>query len=194
MTTRRYDMTTRARAVESTRDQILEAAREHFFASAYDEVTIASIARTAGTSHQTVLNHFGSKERLFAALVERVGEEIAVIRGDALPADAAATVAILVRQYEAYGDVNARLGALEDRIPAVAAALEIGRASHQGWLTEAFADRLPSAVAERRMYVAALHAATDVYVWKLLRRDLGLSRKQTATVMERLLRAVLEHR
>ena len=48
-----------------------------------------------------------------------------------------------------------------------------------------FADRLPGGAAERRRALAALHAATDVYTWKLLRRDLGLGRRATQQVMTR---------
>ncbi len=188
---RSYDMTTRTRAAESTRERILEAAREQFFTAPYDDVTITAVARAAHASHQTVLNHFASKEGLFAALVAQVGGEIEANRGGVPPRDAHTIVAVLMRQFEQYGDINARLAAVEDRIPAVAEALEIGRDSHAGWLREICADHLPSAEPDRRTYLAALHAATDVYTWKLLRRDLGLSPEETASAMERLVRAIL---
>ena len=42
------------------------------------------------------------------------------------------------------------------------------------WLVAMFGDRLPTTPAARRRAVHALHAATDVYTWKLLRRDLHL--------------------
>jgi hypothetical protein len=38
--------------------------------------------------------------------------------------------------------------------------------------------------------VLALVAATDVYVWKLLRRDLGLDLDETQRVIETLIAAV----
>ncbi len=58
--------------------------------------------------------------------------------------------------------------------------IDEGRASHQHLARRDV--RRPTAVlgaelAERA--VNALHAATDVYTWKLLRRDLGLSRAET---------------
>jgi hypothetical protein len=40
--------------------------------------------------------------------------------------------------------------------------------------------------------VLALYAATDVMVWKLLRRDLGQTRQATESVILRLVRAVLD--
>ena len=88
-------------------------------------------------------------------------------------------VALAVEQYEASGDGNVRLAMLDDRIPAVKAALDFGRTTHQAWLADVFADRLPSGAAERKRVLSQLHAATDVYTWKLLRRDFGMSRRAT---------------
>ena len=59
------------------------------------------------------------------------------------------------------------------------------------WLAEVFDDRLPSDPAERRRTLAALHAATDVYTWKLLRRDLGHGRRATQRIMTDMVRAIL---
>ena len=191
MTPRSYDMTVRSRAADRTRQRILAAARDAFFSTPYDEVTVAAVAAAASTSHQTLLNHFGSKEGLFTALVAQVGSEIEQNRGPARALDAHSAVQILVRQYEETGDVNARLAALEDRIPAVAEALATGRRSHRRWLAESFAAHLPEDTAGRRRSLAALHAATDVYTWKLLRRDFAMSRAETTKVMQHLVGSLL---
>ena len=54
-----------------------------------------------------------------------------------------------------------------------------------------FADQLADyGPAERRRVVAALLVATDTYVWKLLRRDLALGRKDAEAVMERIVNGV----
>ncbi|MEX5710250.1 hypothetical protein AB1484_18560 [Parafrankia sp. FMc6] len=45
--------------------------------------------------------------------------------------------------------------------------------------------------ADRLRGINALHAATDVYTWKLLRRDLRLSRPETTQTMTALVRGVL---
>jgi hypothetical protein len=42
--------------------------------------------------------------------------------------------------------------------------------------------------------VAELVVATDVYTWKRLRRDQGLSRAQTTAAMLRIVEALLERR
>jgi AcrR family transcriptional regulator len=186
-----YRMRARADAVEATRGRLIQSALAAFSARLYDDVTIASVARDAGVSHQTLLNHFGSKEGLYSAAVEVAAERIGDTRAGAIPGNAASIVGALIDQYEQHGDANARAAALDERIPAVAAMLVRARAYHQQWLAEMFADHLPAAGARRRDALAALHAATDVYTWKLLRRDLGLSRRATSDTMTRIVTALL---
>lgn len=184
-------MRARAEAVEATRERIARAAMQRFLAEPYDDVTIASVARDAGVSHQTLLNHFESKDGLFAAAAERFSADLAASREGRATSGPESVVAVLMEQFERSGDGNVRLALLHDRIDAVRAGLERGRANHQAWLAEVFEDRLPSDPAERRRTLAALHAATDVYTWKLLRRDLGHGRRATQRIMTDMVRAIL---
>jgi AcrR family transcriptional regulator len=190
--TRTYTMRARADAVDATRERIARAALARFINEPYDAVTIASVAKDAGVSHQTVLNHFASKEGLFSAATERFGADIMKLRGERTGHDAASAVALAVEQYEATGDGNVRLAMLDDRIPAVKAALDFGRTTHQAWLAEVFADELPRDAARRAHLLLQLHAATDVYAWKLLRRDLGLGRRATQKVMTDTVSAIID--
>jgi AcrR family transcriptional regulator len=187
-------MQARADAVAATRARLVRAGLEAFEERAYDDVTIAAVASAAGVSHQTLLNHFGSKEGLYLALVESVGHAIADLRATAVAGDVDSIVAALMDQYERYGDGNARAATLNERIPAVAAMLERARGYHQQWLGQMFADCLPASGAARREALAALHAATDVFTWRLLRRDLGLSRRATTATITRLVAAGLTPR
>jgi len=54
---------------EAKRDAILEAARKVFMEVGFGATSMDSIAAEAKVSKQTVYNHFGSKEELFAAMV-----------------------------------------------------------------------------------------------------------------------------
>jgi AcrR family transcriptional regulator len=184
-------MRARAEAVEATRERIARAAMQRFLTEPYDDVTIASVARDAGVSHQTLLNHFESKDGLFAAAAERFSADLAASRAGRATSDPESVVALLMEQFERSGDGNVRLALLQERIEAVRAGLEQGRANHQGWLAEVFEERLPADPAERRRTLAALHAATDVYTWKLLRRDLGHGRRATQRIMTDMVRAIL---
>ena len=189
---RAYTMTARADAVVTTRDTIVRAAMQLFFDSAFEDVTLAEIARAAGVSHQTVLNHFSSKAGVAMAVADAVSAETRAIRDRAEPGDVIGAVRILVGEYERFGDANFRWAATAERFDVVSAALEVGRASHRAWLEMIFGVRLPSHPATRRRSLYALHAATDVYTWKLLRRDLGLSRTETERSIVQLVEGVLD--
>jgi len=189
---RSYRLQARAAGVERTRERILGVSQERFFTLPYDEVRLGEIAAAAGVSEQTLLNHFSSKEGLLLAVAEFVGPEVEGLRGPVVPGDVDGAVRGLMRQYESFGDGNARLVAVAERIPALDRAVEVGRAAHTAWLEATFADALPDGAAARRRALAALYAVTDVGTWKLLRRDLGRSRRDTAAVLRALLRAALE--
>lgn len=184
---RSYVQHARAESTRDKRQLILDAATEQFLARAYEEVTLVTIAEAAGVSRQTILNHFGSKE----GLLECVGRLVTREREGAPAGDTSGAITRLIDNYERMGDANVRMLAIEATVPVAARLQAEGRVAHQRWLAEIFADRMPARAADRARLLAALHAATDVYVWKLLRRDLGLSRKQTQTTIEHLVTGIL---
>ena len=182
---RAYSMELRAAAAEATRERILDAAGEAFLEQWYDDVTIASVAKRAGVSGQTVINHFQSKEGLFTAVHQRFGEAIVERRYTPEPGDVRGAVDALVEDYEVTGDAVVRFLALEEKVPSLAPVLAIGRKSHREWVETMF--RAPELVPE-------LVVATDVYTWKLLRRDQGLSRDETFASILKIVEALLERR
>jgi AcrR family transcriptional regulator len=141
----------RRRRTEAT---ILEAARELFAAEGFERTTIRGIAARAGIDPALVMQHFGSKERLFAASTRWSKEHQSILTAstDSLPA---AAIADLLSHFE-HG---------EDREAAVA--LMRSCLTHPGALSamrdqvmcerkEAVAAQLDGADAELR---AALFAA-----------------------------------
>ena len=52
-------------------ESILAAAKRAFLAAGFGAVSMDTIAREAGVSKATVYAHFGSKEELFGAVIER---------------------------------------------------------------------------------------------------------------------------
>lgn len=68
------------------RTQILEGARQVFFAHGFNGSSMSEIALAAGVSKGTLYVYFENKERLFAALVEeysrRIGETTLKLEGD----------------------------------------------------------------------------------------------------------------
>ncbi len=159
----------------------------------YDEVTIRQIAGAAGVAVQTVVNHFATKEAVFAALVaDRAASRAFVAHRDRVaPGDLRGAAAAVVADYEAYGDMTVRMLAVEERFAAVRAAAPIGRAALREWCEQTFPAALAGlrgAARERRL--GLLVVATDVFTWKLLRRDHGRSRAQTVAAVLELLEAL----
>ena len=102
------------------------------------------------------------------------------------PGDIGAAVRQLVDRYESMGDANVRLLELEGRIDPIDRLLAIARDSHRRWIEATFAPLLPAGRASREQLILTLYAATDVTVWKLLRRDLACSRAKTEAIIRNL--------
>ena len=187
-------MSTRAAALEVTREQILQAACDAFMRGWYDEVTLREIAADAGVALQTIVNHFGNKDSLFGVAAERVSDTIAALRSTVAAGDLEGAATALVDDYEQTGDFTLRTLALEERVPVVRPVLARGRRGHQEWVEHVFAAAFTGLRgAARKRRVAQLVVATDVFTWKLLRRDKGLSRDQTILAVRELVEALHHH-
>jgi AcrR family transcriptional regulator len=192
MNTRRaYTMTTRAKAAEETRRRILQAAFELQAQRLTSEISLEAIAELAEVSVQTVLRHFGSRAGLFDATVVFANEQVSEERRTPV-GDVPAAVRVLVEHYEQRGDMALIMLAQENTHAHLRRMSESGKAMHRTWVEEVFSPQLaglPTATREER--VDLLVVATDVYTWKLLRRDRGHSRTQTEHRINTLVAAVL---
>ena len=173
---RRYAMEGRTAAMQRTRESILDAAVELFGPAWFDEITLADIAKRAGVSQQTVVNHFGTKIDLYlTGLSERYVPEVLAVRGNAVPGDVASVVDAAVRDYEETGDGTIRTLSLAARTPELMQVVEGGRESHHAWVAHAFAPQLARRRGRNRERLARLLAAVlDVRMWHQLRREEGL--------------------
>ncbi len=177
---RPYRMRARAESAAETGRRILEAVielhRERFF----DQVSLEDIAERAGVTVQTVLRRFGSKEQLIEAAAEEGNRQVMHQREQAPVGDIEGAVKNLMEHYEEWGDTALRLLAQEERVAAFRSITDTARSLHYEWVERTFGPLLAKRTGEeRRRLLAELIAICDVYFWKLLRRDLGLSREQT---------------
>jgi AcrR family transcriptional regulator len=175
----------------ATRDRIVHAMLQLALEQAYEDITLAAIAQAADVSHQTVLNHFDSKEGVAAAAAGLLARQSWEVRAKARPGDVQGATGVLVGEYERIGDANARWAMSAERLGSLAPLVDNARAGHQAWLERVFSESLPSSPASRRRAIHALHVSTDVYTWKLLRRDLRLSRTETEAIINDLIRGIL---
>jgi AcrR family transcriptional regulator len=192
---RPYRMVARAESAAATGERILDAAVEVFWELPGEQISLDEVARRAGVTVQTVIRRFGGRDGLLASAAEREAERVGRQRGEAPVGDPARAVGVLVDHYEAMGDRVLRLLAEEERVPRLREIADRGRLVHREWCARVFAPVLAGrAGVERRRRLAQLVAICDVYTWKLLRRDAGLSRRQTELALVELLGPLLEGR
>jgi len=190
---REYHQEARAEAARANERAVLEAAVGRLkTAKRMADVTLEDIASDAGVTVRTILRQYGSKDGIMEAAFLEVGRRVEAARPTSEPGDVEGALSSLLTQYEAEGDLNARVVAEEHEIPILHRLLEFARKSHRKWLTHVFGpllQHLPEA--QRQQRITALYAATEVQLWKVLRRDLHQSPQQTAEIFHQLVRGVL---
>ena len=185
-------MSLRTSAKAETEKRVLAAAERFFLDAPYPQVRIEDIAAAAEVSAPTVIHRFGSKEALMVAAARSALERVRQQRGEAPVGDAAGAIANLIEHYELWGDPVMHLLAQEAAVPAILDITNAGRALHVQWVEATFAPYLPHPHAAHRIRLAQLVALMDVAVWKVLRRDRGLSKTETELAMREMVSALLE--
>jgi AcrR family transcriptional regulator len=184
---RSYTMGARAAAVEQTRRRIVVAMFELGSTRVLAEVSLDDVARTAGVSVQTVLRQFGSRAGLVEATIEHALDTVTEERR-APVGDVGGALEVLLEHYERRGRTALLMLAQEGVDEQVGRVARTGRRLHRAWVEDVFAPWLgggPDGLAD------LLVVATDVYTWKLLRLDRGLSRAVTRQRMAALVEALL---
>lgn len=182
-------MRARAEATAETGRGILRAVVDLHTERFHDQITLEDIAKRAGVTVQTILRRFGSREALITAAAEYAETEVLRQRDQAPIGDVAGAVENLLDHYEEWGRSALRLLAQEERVPQLRAIADRGRAGHYAWVDRTFEPYLRGL--SKRVRRAQLITLTDVYVWKLLRLDLGLDRTETASVVRDMVTAVV---
>jgi AcrR family transcriptional regulator len=181
---RRYRQTARAASAEALRQKIVLAFHDLLLARWIDEITLDEVAASAGTTRQSVIRLFGGKEGLLEAVIELIKAQAAPRILLPLNLSQRAAIEAVVQHYEAVGDTVFRLLAQEERHPALRPQLEFGRRAHRAWIAERFAAALEGLEDEsRERRITRLVVATDLYTWKLLRRDFGHSEGEVAELI-----------
>ena len=192
---------TRRRTDSKSVDSVLDAAERLIKDGEFHSATMEELAGSAGVSRATVFNRFGSKLGVLAALADRcnTSPEMAAIQEaleredpvEALEAviDASCTI------WEAHGFVHEQLNAIVVLEPDAATLIEEQREQQRDELEGltrrlARAGRLRGGLGEARA-VATLHMLTslDAFLW--LRREYGLSLRQTRETITDQARALL---
>jgi AcrR family transcriptional regulator len=193
--TRSYTAGLRRGSPESV-DRVLEAAERLIREDSFHTATMEELAAAAGVSRATVFNRFGSKLGVLQALFTRgmEGPEMKAIQ-DALeiedPVEALhAVIDAACAIWEAQGFVHEQLQAIVVLEPEASAMVdqqrEQQRTEIQGLTRRlARAGRLRRGLSEARA-VATLHMLTSLESFLWLRREHGLSLRQTRETIAEL--------
>jgi AcrR family transcriptional regulator len=181
---RPYRQTARAAAAENLRQRIVTAFNGLLLSRWIDEITLDEVAASAGTTRQTVIRLFSGKDGLLEAVIDLVRAEAVPRTSMAAAVSARAALEVLIAHYEAVGDMVVRFLAQEERHSALRPLLAQGRREHRAWVAERFGSMQGGlSEVERERQVTRLIVATDIYTWKLLRRDLGKSQGEVLLLM-----------
>lgn len=189
---RPYRMGARAKSAAATGEKILDAADAVFDQGPIDEFTLGAVAERSGVTVQTILRRFGTRNGLLIATLGRTALRMSRDRTTPID-DPAAALDMLVDHYDRFGDRILRLLAAEEGNRALGAMVSSGRNYHRRWCEKVFRSALASLKgAPRERRIAQLVAITDIYTWKILRRDRELSNKQTKLAIGELVEPLLE--
>jgi AcrR family transcriptional regulator len=185
----------------SSSDRVLAAAEALLREDAYSSTTMEELAAAAGVSRATVFNRFGSKLGVLQALFTRCMQspEMTALQGaldieDPLAALDAVIDAACVT-WEAHGFIHEQLQAIVVLEPDLSALVDQQRNEQRDDLQRltrrlARAGLLRPGLGETRA-ISALHMLTSLESFLMLRREHGLSLRQTRETITELARTLL---
>lgn len=172
-------MLERAEKVARNDRKIMDAMAELWLEVPLSELTLDRVSQRSGVTVRTILRKFGSKESLFNACIENAGDRFTQRRMQATPGDLTEILDVLLEEYE---------------FPSTQKLLKKARTIHREWCAMAFEPFLPLKSSDRyEIVLSAFIAATEFYLWKLLRRDLGRSPEQCRQIFTLSLESLAVH-
>lgn len=200
MASRSYTGTRRRGSPESV-DRVLDAAARLIDDDAFHTATMEELAAAAGVSRATVFNRFGSKLGVLQALFNRgmEGPEMqAIASALALEDPVAALEAVIDAAcaiWEAYGTVHLQLQAVGTLEPEANTLVDEQREQQRAEIEDlvrrlAKANQLRAGLSQTRA-AATLHMLTSLESFVWLRREYGLSLRQTRETITELARTLL---
>ncbi|GAA4459741.1 hypothetical protein GCM10023189_33840 [Nibrella saemangeumensis] len=189
---RPYSMSTRAESATQTEQSIMHAMVALWMEIPLSQITLEKIAERAGVTVRTILRKFGSKEDLLEASLQHDASTIEQTRNKVPVGDVAEALNVLLTEYEQMGEAVVRTIVLENELPGARKILDRGRAYHRQWCALVFEPYLPDSGSDAyEIKLAAFIAATEIYLWKLLRKDLQKSHDETRQVFRLLVEGLI---
>jgi len=189
---RPYQMSKRAESAAQTAHDIFVATAELWHERSIADITLDVIAERANVSVRTIIRRYGSKEGLFEACIQNNAADMKSDREKAEVGNVESAIQYLLADYEMHGDAVIRTLAMEDQLDIAQRVLQAGRIYHREWCERIFTPFLPNKKDKTyELELTAFVAATELYLWKLLRRDLKHSLSETKSLFMRLVNGLI---
>lgn len=189
---RPYKMSKRAESAAQTERDIFAATAALWHERSISEITLDLVAERASVSVRTIIRRYGSKEGLFEACIQNNAADTQSDRENAEVGNVNSAIQYLLADYEAYGDALIRMLAMEDQLDIARGVLQAGRTYHRDWCARIFSPFLPDkSGSDYETELTAFVAATELYLWKLLRRDLNYDIEQAQKTFLRLVNGLI---
>ena len=189
---RSYNNSNRLVEAEQTKLGIMKAFGRLWTRYSIKDITLTMISEEANVTTRTILRKFGSKEELINESLSFDPAGISADREGAKVGDVDEILKNLLSNYEAIGDAAIRTIHLEPELDIARKIGAKGRILHRDWCTRMFAPYLPERQStDFEIQLASFIAATEIYLWKLLRKDLNLSKEKTFSVFKNIVEGLI---
>jgi|GEM_PF-1331793 len=187
-----YDNSKRLIDAENTKIKIIKAYGSLWSSHSIKNITLEMVAKEAGVSTKTILRKFESKNGLTNESLVYLAGEIESERTITKVGDVNEILKALLLNYEKMGEAAIRTINLEPELEVARQIGAKGRALHRDWCIQMFAPYLPNEQsADYEIQLTSFIAATEIYLWKLMRKDLKLSKEQTFSIFKNLVEGLI---
>lgn len=177
---------------EQTKLSIVNAFGKLWTQYPINDITLDMIAEKANVTKRTILRKFGSKEGLMTESLSYDPVGISAKRNQAKPGDIEDILKTLLSNYENIGDAAIRTIRLEPELEVARQIGVKGRKLHRDWCRLVFEPFLPDSQSpDFEIQLTSFISVTEIYLWKLMRKDLKLSKKKTFSVFKNMLEGVV---
>lgn len=191
--TRSYSMVQRARSAAKTKENIILSTLQLWKEMSINVITLEKIAEKSGVTIRTILRKFNSRDGLIQACLEHDASTIIEERTSAPVGNIDGILHALLSNYEKMGEAGIRTIYLENELKEARDIGEKGRKVHREWCAHVFAPFLPEPEhQEYEIRLTAFLTSTEIYLWKLLRKDLGYDAERTFQVFKMLVEGLVE--
>ncbi len=187
-----YDNSKRLIDAEITKHEIINAFGRLWNQYSIKEITLEMVSNESGVTTRTIMRKFGSKVGLLTESLPILTAQVEAQRKVTKAGDIDAILQALLSNYESMGEAAIRTINLESELEIAREIGRKGRELHRNWCIQMFSPYLPEQnTPEFEIQLNSFIAATEIYLWKLMRKDLKLSREKTLAIFKNMVEGLV---